>query len=223
MYDDDAGDANRKRARVDQNGDLFGDRLGHSNGRLRNRSASPAQGRGREDRERSRSPHRNSKKELFPSAINARKELFPSAINAGKELFPSSGTAEPSTKELFPSKQSTGAMRMDMIPSKRGSISNHRRSDAFDASTINDFFSSTPPPRERSLADRITRPESASDDIRIKGAANSGFSIRGAAAGSGTRELFPLKAGSNLGKELFGEKLKGRGGPRRKAEDMFGT
>jgi hypothetical protein len=118
---------------------------------------------------------------------------------------------------------------MDLFPNKRGSFSNHRRSDAVDASARNDkaeFFSSTPSPRERGLAERITgRPNSASgtpDDIHIRGAANAGILIRGAATGqANVKELFPLKAGSNVGKELFGEKIKGRGGPRQKAEDMF--
>ena len=36
-----------------------------------------------------------------------------------------------------------------------------------------------------------------------------------------TKELFPNKM-SNVGKELFAEKIKGRGGRRNRAEDMFG-
>jgi Nuclear cap-binding protein subunit 3 len=228
MYDDDAGDSDKKRTRLDGGGDLFADPRGRANGRLRNRSASPGRDRGHNARLRSISPSRNAGKELFPSVKKPVKELFPSTNNAGKDLFPSS--PEP-TKELFPSKQSTvGSMRMDLIPNKRGSFSNHRRSDAVDASASNDkggFFNSTPPPRERSLAERITgRPSSAAgtlEEIRIRGAANSDFSIRGAAADqSNSKELFPLKAGSNVGKELFSEKIKGRGGPRRRAEDMFG-
>jgi hypothetical protein len=120
---------------------------------------------------------------------------------------------------------------MELFPSKRQSFSNHRRKDAVDASgsdTAEFFANSTPPPtRERSLAERITgRPSTANvDGIRIRGAAEEdvGISIR-AAASSQTptvKELFPLKSGSNVGKELFGESIKGRGGRRRKAEDMF--
>lgn len=60
----------------------------------------------------------------------------------------------------------------------------------------------------------------------------SGFNIRGIAAkrttdqgitikGTGTvRELFPEKFG-NAGKELFAEKLEGRGRRRQRAEDLF--
>lgn len=68
-------------------------------------------------------------------------------------------------------------------------------------------------------------PDDALEDtgMSIRGASkhqDSGISIVGAAEKShvGTiRELFP----SNSGKELFVEKLKGRGLRRNKAEDMF--
>jgi hypothetical protein len=225
MYDDDAGDSDRKRTRIDRD-DLFASRSNRSNGRLRDRSASPGRDRARHTRQRSLSPSRNAGKELFPTATNSRKELFPSTVNSGKELFSQSTPMESddAPKELFPSKQSAiGSMRMDMFPNKRGSLA----VDASSSSHKAEFFSSTPSPRERSLADRITgRPNSAagtSEDLHIRGAANSGFLIRGAASGqTNVKELFPLKSGSNVGKELFGEKIKGRGGPRQKAEDMFG-
>jgi len=66
--------------------------------------------------------------------------------------------------------------------------------------------------------------------LNIKGSAgqrDSGFSIRGAAqspndeGATGVKELFPMKSGANAGKELFGEKLKGRGGPRTAAASFF--
>jgi hypothetical protein len=63
---------------------------------------------------------------------------------------------------------------------------------------------------------------------------SGGFSIRGMASKRGTdqgiaikgtgptvRELFPEKFGSNAGKELFAEKLAGRGRTRQRAEDLF--
>jgi hypothetical protein len=45
------------------------------------------------------------------------------------------------------------------------------------------------------------------------------MSIKG--KGGSVRELFPSKYGNNAGKELFDETLEGRGGRRRRAEDMF--
>jgi hypothetical protein len=98
-------------------------------------------------------------------------------------------------------------------------------------------------PRGGSLADRISR-DGDDDDICIRGNSgglnirgNSGlsikgraesaddFSIRGAGASnnSGVKELFPVKANTagNAGKELFGEKLKGRGLARRTAASYF--
>ncbi len=65
--------------------------------------------------------------------------------------------------------------------------------------------------------------------LSIKGGA--GMSIKGAAAATTTaanvRELFPDKfvkgEGGNEGKELFSDKIRGRGTLRRnKAEDLFG-
>jgi Nuclear cap-binding protein subunit 3 len=62
--------------------------------------------------------------------------------------------------------------------------------------------------------------------LSIKGGA--GMSIKGAATAAATdvRELFPdkfVRAGGNEGKELFSDKIKGRGSVRRnRAEDLFG-
>jgi hypothetical protein len=61
------------------------------------------------------------------------------------------------------------------------------------------------------------RGTSQDQGISIRGASN-GISIKGAAS---VRELFPSKYYENEGKELFSDKLEGRGGRRRKAEDMF--
>lgn len=73
-----------------------------------------------------------------------------------------------------------------------------------------------------SLADRITAPNAGGFSIR--GMANKrgddqGIAIKG--TGPTVRELFPDKFGTNAGKELFAEKLEGRGKRRQKAEDMF--
>ncbi|KAF2184256.1 hypothetical protein K469DRAFT_666626 [Zopfia rhizophila CBS 207.26] len=66
---------------------------------------------------------------------------------------------------------------------------------------LNEGFGDNQPPK-RNLASRITRDD---EDINIRGTAEQtpGFSIRGAA-------------------DNFGEKIKGRGGPRRRAADLFG-
>jgi hypothetical protein len=55
--------------------------------------------------------------------------------------------------------------------------------------------------------------------LATKRAADQGIAIKGTA--TSVRELFPEKFGSNAGKELFAEKLDGRGRRRQKAEDMF--
>lgn len=51
-----------------------------------------------------------------------------------------------------------------------------------------------------------------------KRGADQGIAIKG--TGPTVKELFPDKFG-NSGKELFAEKLEGRGRRRQKAEDMF--
>lgn len=270
MYDDEqtatsADDDRRKRVRFGQrNGeDLFG---GRSNGRLRDRSASPLRdGDGRfgfgsdtddsavrrKIRQRSLTPprHRNQQPSNIHVINNSGKELFARADRAAL-LAPSPSF----TKELFPNRASPPK---ELFPNKKAS--HHRRSLAVDESP--DRYANDAKPR--SLADRITggpsfgrlRSTSTANDgelnirgvapvsirgaapvhirgaapISIKGSAQRGgdFSVRGAAqspAETGTapvKELFPLKAGSNIGKELFGEKLQGRGGPRRAADSFF--
>ncbi|KUI71653.1 Uncharacterized protein C16C4.16c [Cytospora mali] len=96
------------------------------------------------------------------------------------------------TRELFPSKaEGGGKAQMDQVP-------------------------------EEVLADRATDP---SNGISIKGLARQtkpqqqGMSIKGNSA----KELFPSRASSNsnAGKELFADRLEGRGRRRQRAEDLF--
>ena len=205
--------------------------------RIRQRSLTPPSIR----REQKSSTQDSSIKELFP-AQRTPSALLSSPATSGKELFPNKSSPTKRTKELFPHKTS---------------ISNHRRTDAFDAADETadlfatgmavPFVDGSGEPRSRDLADRISKkslsygrlnnwPDTAGtdeqvmepDEIIVRGSAQAeqvpGFSIRGAAhtaESTSVKELFPLKAGANFGKELFAEKIKGRGGPRRKAEDMF--
>ncbi|OCL07234.1 hypothetical protein AOQ84DRAFT_365130 [Glonium stellatum] len=249
----------RFRARKD---DLFANRK--SDGRLRDRSASPdpdGDGRMGFEEDENSIRRRIRQRSLTPPSI--RRERKSSAQdNSARELFPAQRTpsallSPPASNEieLFPKKPSPAKRPKELFPHKT-SISNHRRTDAFDAAaeTADLFatgmaapFKNGPgEPRSRDLADRISKKSSSygrlnawpdspaideqavePDEITVRGSAQAeqvpGFSIRGAAqtAESTAKELFPLKAGANFGKELFAEKIKGRGGPRRKAEDMF--
>jgi hypothetical protein len=183
-------------------------------------------------------PRENQSKELFPTT---KKELFPTTTSQtllksrtpnpppSKELFPD---AAPPAKELFPSRLS---------PPK---TSKHRRSDAFDAAAAISAADETADLFSKRMAipfvDGSKSPRGRSGNgngINIRGAAgdqgmsirgSGGMTIKGAAgngngtvSGSGMKELFPGSVG-NRGKELFSEKLEGRGGrTRRRAEDMF--
>jgi hypothetical protein len=104
-----------------------------------------------------------------------------------------------SSRELFPSKKSTsGKGQLDQLE------------EAVGAATMADF----------------STPIATTDTFQIRGmarerAAGQGLAIKGAAANTTATELFPSKFGSNVGKELFADKLEGRGRRRQKAEDMF--
>lgn len=101
-------------------------------------------------------------------------------------------------------------------------------------------FIDNKPSHTAKLADRITArptsttsiPPSGGDGVSIRGLANrhgasgsgngggdgQGITIKG--KGATVKELFPDKFG-NATKELFAEKLEGRGRRRQRAEDMF--
>ncbi|KAL4802684.1 hypothetical protein BDV18DRAFT_146323 [Aspergillus unguis] len=234
----DRGRGRRRRGSMhrDRDLELFPD-AGARSGRLRDRSASPGrdtlmmEGGYIDDRQESR--RRFRERSCAPRR------------NEGRELFgPSDGDAD--TRELFPNKTANTYLKKELFPSK---VSNHRRSDAIDvADDKADLFSrrlSIPQVDNASDANRNQSrnrkrnvelfPGSSSSDqaVHIRGAAggqDQGFSIRGAAengmsikgrGGASVRELFPSKYNNNKGKELFSDKIEGRGGPRRKAEDMF--
>ncbi|KAL8953289.1 MAG: hypothetical protein Q9222_000855 [Ikaeria aurantiellina] len=195
----------------------------------RHRSASPGHRimKGQNVRQRSPPPARRNR-ELFPAKMSPT-----TSHQSGKEILPNKNIAANLKKELFPYK-----------------TNGHRRSDAFDAAdeTANLFatsmaFSERAVPGSGSATKapssdgrlRSTDPQppyDASDTVEdaglsIRGASKHqrmGVAIRGTAGSShvGTiRELFPTKVG-NSGKELFSEKIQGRGQRRNRAEDLFG-
>lgn len=266
MYDDDAGvqsadDDRRKRVRFGrrQDRDLFDSR---ATGRLRDRSASPMRGSDGDGRYGFGSDPEVPERRIRQRSFSPRRSG--SNTNAGKELFGARADLAPASPiELFPNKapaapagtlsNHTPSTSRELFPDKMRR-SNHRRSDAIDASPNG----ATDRPRslaERitgstgsSLADRITRPATSAggsladritrdtDDAGMKIRGNSGVSIKGRASAAaddlsirgassgGVKELFPVKtgaAGANSGKELFGEKLKGRGVARRTAASYF--
>ncbi|KAL9095680.1 MAG: hypothetical protein Q9165_002112 [Trypethelium subeluteriae] len=166
--------------------------------------------------------------------------------NSGKELFSGDDSAttvttalkspNPGVRELFPDKATASPRRSRELFPHRTEKSNHRRSDALDAEELADLgsrISGAPSSFGRLKSDDIAEGVIMGDQgFAIRGQ-DQGFNIRGSASGSGfsikgaaqephqiVKELFPMKAG-NSGKELFGEKIKGRGGARRKAEDMY--
>lgn len=184
----------------------------NSAGRLRNRSASP----GRDtlddaDRVDRSSNTRRPFRERSPQfdRRNRGKELFPARFDGG----------DASGRELFPNKPTSSYLKKELLSNK---ASNHRRSDAFDAKDEStDLGRRITAPGNRGIelfsSDSIAAREDQGDAMR---GGSQGMSIKG--RGASVRELFPEKYSKNTGKELFTETLEGRGGRRRRAEDMFG-
>ena len=230
-------------------GNRLRDRRGHSRADGRDRSASPNRdGEDRTDdvsrkRVRRRTPPYASNRNYHGGIQeeNVGKELFPSKSALGTAVNGAS-------KELFPNKQLAANLKKELFPSKPKS-SHHRRSDAFDAADETadlfakrlDFTDAGSATKDIKMVDSsygrlnpdidqhpAVLDSPLDDSLTIRGASqqqDQGFSIRGVAA-DGTRigtikELFTGRAGGNAGKELFAEKLQGRGGRRNKAADMF--
>ena len=185
---------------------------------------------------------KNSGIELFPSMTASGARNLESSTSK-QELFPNKSAATNLKRELFPNKSAisnhrrTGAFdaadeTADLfsnglhLPFENGFKSHENpkvkpRSSV--ASTYGRLKDSDPEPES------LNTDASRDNEFSIRGASTShgsGFAIRGTASNDthrvGTvKELFPGKASGNLGKELFAEKIQGRGGRRNKAEDMF--
>lgn len=244
MYDDNQD----SRMDDDQPRDLFPDDYGRSAGRLRDRSASP----GRDTLEEEMDAHRTRRfreRSPQPTVRNEGKELFP--LNSGgggsgdeadsnsRELFPNKTTSSSSFLKRESLFNNSGHRRSDAFDAAdertdslwkkvsapttapQNSDSNHTRN-----SNIELF------PESNRNGHGHSHSNGNGDGVYIRGSAEEqalGHSIRGAAngisikgRGASVRELFPSKYNSNTDKELFSDKLEGRGGPRRKAQDMFG-
>ena len=150
--------------------------------------------------------------------------------------------AAPNGRDLPSNKMRATEMKKELFPDKVNP-NKHSRSDAFDAADATaDLFAcglSVPftdgsSSRKSPIHGlRYSRSGSRTDDgevevgLNIRGASRTqdqGFLIRGGAGVNaiGTiKELFPNKAAGNAGKELFAEKVEGRGVRRNRAEDMF--
>lgn len=200
----------------------------------RDRSASP-RGRGERDRSRHRRRSRFSGSRTRHCDLlvqhNEEKELFPHKARRGEG------------RDLISNQLLATRLRKDLFPNKNVSAS-HRRTDAFDAADETaDLFahklavpfldgamgdediadSHSVPDNKRSRRPMTsTKAQGHSSDVglSIRGTSTMGYSIKGGASHKGTvQDLFPSKM--NAGKELFAEKLVGRGGPRIRAEDLF--
>lgn len=180
----------------------------------------------------------NSGKELFPSKPqlglahykdeskvfsknrsvgNLKKELFPNKSTSSNHRRTDAFDAANETADLFA--RGLSVPPADGVPTSRNNFTEKLASHALSYGRLK-----SPDPEPELMALEVL------DDggLNIRGASrmqDSGFSIRGAADDSScvpqVNELFPEKVVGNFGKELFADKLQGRGGKRNKAEDMF--
>lgn len=207
---DDGGGRSRRR------GDSYRPARGHRDGNSRERSASPGRPR--------RTPP--------PSYRTRDPHPFPRE-NQGKELFPtkstSNGDVNRNGKDLFSNKLLAADLKKDLFPHK-ANVSNHRRSDAFDAADETaDLFANglsmstkTGSQADKSLADRIGNGSAlsygrlkASDPVvvhEMQETDNSGISILGAS--SQQDQGFSIRGNAAAGtiKELFPGKAVGNAG-----------
>lgn len=209
--------------------ELFPERASsRSNGRLRDRSASPSRDIDGDERMGvTLAEHRrNGGRGDNGGGANRRKaqmikaRLRDSATTTPLELFPQKAGANRKRTDLFDVADSTADLFADKM-----------RIPAMD----NTDDSST---KKRDLMSRITKvgdpvptggrenATSGQSVFKIRGTASQprseGFSIKGLAASrQGAKELFLTKPAANAGKELFADRLDGRGGRRQKAAEMF--
>lgn len=205
--------------------ELFPEKVSsRSNGRLRDRSASPMRDNEGDLRMDARplSGGGGRGQSANDGGANRRKaQLMRDRLKAS-----ASGPLE-----LFPRKAGSRLAAFDSTDSTADLFADKLRIPAMDGS--NDRSSAKP-----DLMSRITKPgqpspldsstaSNSQSSFKIKGAARqevqSGFSIKGLAAASSQerKELFPGKTSLNSGKELFADRLDGRGGRRQRAEDLF--
>lgn len=190
--------------------ELFPDRRPRDTGYngTRNRSASPLRDEIADDLEKDRIANRNRDQARSIrdriSKDNSLKELFPSKASSASKAQMDQVAGEPATGRLlsgmshlsFDGSSDVHGLNLDrvaLLTIKNSTVTSH-------------------------LADRITDP---SNGINIRGmaekrGANQGFAIKGASV----KELFPDKFNSNAGKELFSDKLEGRGRRRQRADDF---
>ncbi len=191
-------------------------------------------------------PKANREKELFPSNPGPKTgQLASDNIRTQKQAERAAAAAK-LKKELFPNKTDRSNHRRsdafdartaaDAANSADLSSRMSRRMDLTESTTSSSSASAN-------VGKELFASSSASDankrgagggNLSIKGSAGlsikggAGISIKGgASAAANVRELFPDKYvrgdGGNEGKELFSDKIKGRGNVRRnRAEDLFG-
>ncbi|RFU31009.1 hypothetical protein B7463_g5343, partial [Scytalidium lignicola] len=209
----------RSRQRVTAPKELFPDKApidSRSKGRLRNRSASPVLDDNDRGLESKFDEHvRDSAAAANRRKAQAIKNRLMESISNPKELFPRTAGVSHHRSDAFDAADETADIFANTmtVPFLDGTSDRRSRRPSL-ASRISGA----------KLIDRITPKTDDTDTFNIKGSATASavrdFAIKGGAGESSIKELFPSH-NTNAGKELFSERLQGRGGRRKKAEDLF--
>lgn len=143
------------------------------------------------------------------------------------------------SKELFPTRRRDSRLRDRSASPPREHRSRSPRNTLDDnrarAQRVKSQLSPTSGPKELFPSKARTPNLTQLDRLELTGESkdpDAAFSIRGASKGHGdddfalkgastVKELFPDKFGDNANKELFADRLGGRGKPRQRAEDLF--
>lgn len=138
-------------------------------------------------------------------------------------------------KELFPSRRRDSRLRdRSASPPREHAVNDNRaraqrvKSQLSANNGAKELFPSkvgTPNLTQLDRLDLKGEPGTSDGTLSIRGLASKGkeddgFALKGASTAR-VKELFPDKFGDNGGKELFEDRLEGRGKRRRKAEDLF--
>ncbi|KAF9870853.1 hypothetical protein CkaCkLH20_11752 [Colletotrichum karsti] len=183
--------------------------------------------------------------------LDSREDRSFSRRNQEKELFPGRGSGSRSqrNRSASPMRDVDGDAKMDSEIRRAGTASNRERASGIrgrlaQGNQAKELFPTKGSPGGKTHMDRVMdgadeaarlmQSNMSVDDGRSgkrdllnhrgrdehQRGSNTGFAIKGAASAN-VNELFPDRFGGNAKKELFADKLEGRGKRRQKAEDLF--
>ncbi|KAL5599024.1 uncharacterized protein BROUX77_006057 [Berkeleyomyces rouxiae] len=167
-----------------------------------------ARARRRRERSYSRSPaRRNGSRELFPDRLGRGTTRRDRSASPARHTATMDLDADADTASLGPAARPGRNKERDQFIRDQQRLKNRGKN----------LFPELEPRKPRATGSHM---DMLDESVETKARAAQGFAIKGAAT-TKAKELFPSRFTSNAGKELFAEKLHGRGKLRPKAEDSW--